>query len=393
MAPVNTIFEKLDLSLSQQGALAAANTLVEELRSAKKHRELFEAIKMKHRLSLGLTAVGLEGDPPLTEQQQDVLERGLIEACREVGVALLANGQFEEGWMYMRPVGDREAAAKAIEQVPVTPDNLDVIIQLLVHEGVDIARGTRLSLEQRGTCNTITMLESVVAMRGRADQQKGVSELVRHVHAELLASVRADFERRQGKPPVGDSISEVLASIPGWLKDGSYHLDTSHLASTVRFARVLDDREFLALAHDLSEYGRQLHPQYQYPGDEPFGDLYASSSAFFAVLLGKQVEFGLRLFLQKAESLDPQEHGTIAIETYADLLARVNRPADAIAFLIKRMPQGMRPCGVAPSLLELSQQANDFSLMLDQAKTRGDAVGYAAAILQRASIGGGAEKS
>ncbi len=193
--------------------------------------------------------------------------------------------------------------------------------------------------------------------------------------------------------PVGDSISEVLASIPGWLKDGSYHLDTSHLASTVRFARVLDDREFLALAHDLSEYGRQLHPQYQYPGDEPFGDLYASSSAFFAVLLGKQVEFGLRLFLQKAESLDPQEHGTIAIETYADLLARVNRPADAIAFLIKRMPQGMRPCGVAPSLLELSQQANDFSLMLDQAKTRGDAVGYAAAILQRASIGGGAEKS
>ena len=385
MAPVNTIFEKLDQTLTSQGALAAVELLIEELRSSKKYRELFEAIKMKHRLALGLTAVGLEVDAPLTEQQQDVLERGLIDACREVGVALLSSGQFEEGWMYMRPVGDRSAAAKAIEQVPVDSDNLDVIIQLLVHEAIDIARGTRLSLEQRGTCNTITMLESVVSMRGRSDQQLGVAELVRHVHRELLASVKADFARKQGSEPPGDSISEILLKIPGWLKDGSYHLDTSHLASTVRFARVLDEPHLLTLAHDLAEYGRQLHPQYQYPGDEPFGDLYSCSSAFFAVLLGKQVEFGLRMFLQKAESLDPQEHGTIAIETYVDLLARVNRPTDAIAFLVKRMPVGMRPCGVAPSLLELSQQANDFGMMLEQAKLRGDAVGYAAAILQRES--------
>ncbi len=58
------------------------------------------------------------------------------------------------------------------------------------------------------------------------------------------------------------------------------------------------------------------------------------SGYFFGALLGIQVEPSLRQFLQKAESLDVNEHGTVGIETYADLLARLGRPLESMQFLV-----------------------------------------------------------
>jgi hypothetical protein len=234
------------------------------------------------------------------------------------------------------------------------------------------------------------MLESVVSMRGRADQQAAVGTLVEHVHSELLASLKADIVRREKLDASSDvhaskSIEALLATRTALLRDGSYHLDTTHLASTVRFARILDDARLLRLAVDLAQYGRQLHTQYQYASDEPFAELYPMSLAFFRALLGEHVEAALRMFLQKAESLDPQEHGTVAIETYADLLTRVGRPAEAMQFLMKKMPRGMRPFGIAPSLIELAQLSGQFEPMMNHAKERGDIVGYTAALLQSQS--------
>lgn len=289
--------------------------------------------------------------------------------------------------MFLRAVGDNTLAAKAMSAIEPNQENLDLLLSLYVHEGVDVGQGTRLSLKMRGTCNTITMLDSVVAMRGRKEQQEAVGALVEHVHGELLANLIADLKRRKPDliPPVEGKIVDWLGLHPGLLRDGTYHLDTTHLASTVRFARVLDDRRVLGLAADLAEYGRQLHAQYQYSSDEPFADLYPMSLAWFRALLGEQVDGALRLFRQKAETLDPQEHGTVAIETYADLLARVGRPSESASFLMRWMPQGMRPFGIAPSLLELAQAAGDFQPMMEHAHHRGDLIGYTAALLQSAS--------
>ena len=351
---------------------------------------------MFHRVELGLPAVQINpsGDDDSKESGsdqdsgvQDQLDKKLIEACSEVGMALLKQGNLQEGWMYMRAVGDRAAAAAAMADIEVNHENLDTVLGLLVHEAVDIGRGTKLSLELRGTCNTITMLESVVSMRGRADQQAAVGTLVEHVHTELLASLKADIVRREKLDATSDvhsskSIETLLSTRSALLRDGSYHLDTTHLASTVRFARILDNPDQLRLAVDLAQYGRQLHTQYQYASDEPFAELYPMSLAFFRALLGEHVDAALRMFLQKAESLDPQEHGTVAIETYADLLTRVGRPAEAMQFLIKKMPRGMRPFGIAPSLIELAQLSGQFDPMMNHAKERGDIVGYTAALLQ-----------
>ncbi len=396
MTPLQTLnpFESLVETIQLGGPVEAAKLLADQMRRELRFTELFEVLKMQHRLELGLPAVqidspGVEG-PVLSVEQQDALDRRLIDACREVGSELIARGNLQEGWMYLRAVGDRSVSAKALANVQVTQENLDAMLGLLVHEAIDVARGTRLSLEMRGTCNTITMLDSVVSMRGRADQQAAVGELVQHVHAELMTSVKSDVMRREKLPMTdksleGLSIASLLASYPALLRDGSYHLDTTHLASTIRFARILDDQQLLRLAADIAEYGRQLHAQYQYPSEEPFADLYPMSLAFFRALLGEHIEGSLRLFLQKAESLDPNEHGTVAIETYADLLTRVGRPQEAMLFLIQRMPRGMRPFGIAPSLIELASYAKNFQPMLDHARERGDIVGFAAALFQSSS--------
>jgi len=233
------------------------------------------------------------------------------------------------------------------------------------------------------------MLESIVAIRDRKDQQAGVGPLVRRVHSELLESLHNDLKRRNiAVATQMDTTSEAgpIATIikvhPLLLSDGSYHLDTSHLSSTVRFARVLDDRKDLKLALDLARYGRQLHAQYQYASEEPFADLYLMSIYFFSVLLGENPDACLKPFLQKAESLDVNEHGSIGIETYVDMLSRIGRHEEALQFLIKRMPKGMRPFGVAPSLIELSSLSNNFQPMLQQSQQRNDLLGFAAALLQ-----------
>ncbi len=383
MVPDESIFQRITDARMKSGPKVAVDELVQYLRSQKKYRELFEALKMQSRLRLGLPAVAMEGAQALTIEEQDLLERDLLRACREVGLGLLEEGRIEEGWMYLRPVGDREGAAQALAKIPVDSENLDLMLQILVHEAVDVGRGTRLSLEHRGTCNTITMMESIVSMRGRHEQQQAVAELLRHVHTELLDGMKADLRRREGKEPAETSAEAMLLARPTWLKDGTYHMDTTHLSSTVRFARVLDDKELIAKALDLTHYGVLLHPQYQYPGDEPFGDLYAMSRALFQTLLGIHVDPNLKLFLQKAESLDIEEHGTVAIETYADLLARIGRPMEALHFLLRRMPEGMRPCGIAPSILELSAAARDFEPMLKHSSERGDIIGFTAALATR----------
>ncbi len=389
------MIDSLETTLHQSGPAAAAQFLADAMRREQKYAELFEALKMLHRIELGLPAVhtDLSGAHVATQQDsispelQDQLDKKLLGACAEVGTALMRAGNLQEGWMYLRAVGDRQATADAMRDVPVTQDNLDTVLGLLVHEAIDVARGTKLSLEMRGTCNTITMLDSVVSMRGRADQQAAVGTLVEHVHAELLSSLKSDILRREkcdGASPVHSetSLESLLSTRPTLLRDGTYHLDTTHLSSTVRFARILDNEQQLRLAVDMAQYGRQLHSQYQYPSEEPFADLYPMSLGMFRALLGEHVDSALKMFLQKAESLDPQEHGTVAIETYADLLTRVGRPAEALQFLIKKMPRGMRPFGIAPSLLELAEASQDFQAMLSHTKERGDLVGYAAALLQ-----------
>jgi hypothetical protein len=284
--------------------------------------------------------------------------------------------------MYMRPVGDLKAAAEALAKIEPNDENTDALLEVLVHEGVDVSAGYKLALERMGTCNCITLFETAIAGRPRRDQQAAATLLVEHVHAELLANLKHDLARREGSEPTESKLSELLAARPTLLRDGTYHLDTTHLASTVRFARVLDDEASLRKAYDLAQYGRHLHPQFQYPGEEPFLDLYPASIAFFGALLGDNVDGGVRYFTQKADSVDRRQYGNIAVEVLIDLLSRVGRHAAAINEFAKRLPPDTRLMGIAPSMLELSQRLGSFETMQQLCAQRDDILGFTAALIQ-----------
>src|SRR5688572_26562895 len=107
-------FDKLQAALASSGPDAALDEAADLLRQQKKYHELFEVLKMRLRRKLGLPLLASDAADSLSDEQRTRLEDGLIGACREIGAALLKEGQIREGWMYLRPVGDKVEAAKLL---------------------------------------------------------------------------------------------------------------------------------------------------------------------------------------------------------------------------------------------------------------------------------------
>lgn len=387
MPSVETEFDQLQEALERGGVNAALDQLAEYLRENKKYHELFEALKMKARHELGLPLTYSDAGDELDESTRTKLEDGLIAACRDVGTALLREGAIREGWMYLRPVGDRTAAAAELEKIEADESNLDALIEVALHEGVDPKRGYALVLGHHGTCNAITTYESVVVRQGTAAQQAAAGLLVEHVHSVLLATVRADIAQQQGAEPTEATLQELVANRDWLFGEHSYHLDTTHLASTVRFSRLLNDEAQLRLALDLTAYGRRLSSQFQYKGDPPFEDIYPSHALYLGALLGQDVEAAIDYFRERAASLDTREHGGLPVETYVQLLDRLGRHELAIEALldfVQKQPE-FAPQAV-PLMLELSQKAANFDKLIDYCRSRGDVLGYATAALCSAAM-------
>lgn len=382
MATVETEFDQLQQALDRGGVNAALDQLAEHLREHKKYHELFEALKMKVRFDLGLPLTYSDAGDDLAESTRTKLEDGLIAACRDVGMALLREGAVREGWMYLRPVGDRTAAAAELANIEANEENLDALIEVSLHEGVDPKRGYALVLEHHGTCNAITTYESVVVRQSTTAQQAAAGLLVEHVHGELLATVRADIAQQQGAEPKETTLKELVADRDWLFGEHSYHLDTTHLASTVRFSRLLEDESQLRLALDLTAYGRRLSSQFQYKGDQPFEDIYPSHAFYLGALLGEDVDAAVEYFRERAESLDPREHGGLPVEAYVQLLDRLGRYAPAIGALLDFVQvQPDAATQVVPLLLELSRKSGNFDRLINYCRERGDLLGYATAAL------------
>jgi hypothetical protein len=375
-------FEQLQSTLASGGPAAVLGAAADLLRRQKKHHELFEVLKMQLRQRLGLSLLAGESADGLSEEQRAKLEDGLIAACHEVGAALLQEGKIREGWMYLRPVGDKAEAAKLFGEIEATEENYEDLIDVSLHEGIDIGRGYGLVLQHYGTCNAITQFDSSIARRPRVDQVPAAKLLLCRIHADLVASVQADIARQEGQNPRENRLRELVADRDWLFQENSYHLDTTHLASTVRIARVLSDLEDLKLALDLTEYGRRLSQQFQYQGDEPFADLYPTSALYFQALLGENAEEALAHFKTKAEMLDPQYHGYAAIEAYVDLLARLGRHAEALAAAVKFGIGSIQPLGAAPPLVELASRSGNYAAVLEHCREKDDLLGFAAALAQ-----------
>ncbi len=377
------IFEALKAQREQP--LEMLDRMIEHFRQSRKPMELFEALKMRIRHQLGLPLVPQEDEVARPDEIERQLEVGLLEACRETGTMLIEEGKVGEGWMYLRPTGETELARELISKVEITEENYDEITQVLLHEGVDISRGYQAVLDHQGTCNSITVYDQYLASRGKADRQAAAACLLDHFYDELTELVRGDIARREA--PAGDqeTLAEMIQKRKWVLDEGGYHLDTTHLSSTVRIASSLQQPEQLRKAWELTQYGRRLHHQFQYPGDEPFVDFYPAYATFYATLLGENVDAGLKYFERKARSVDPVQHGTAATETYIDLMDRVGRSADAVRAAVELVPEDVPPQRIVPLLIEIAGHARAagddvFETLLSYCEKHDDVLGYAAVL-------------
>ncbi|MGV3485618.1 MAG: hypothetical protein ACO1RT_14475 [Planctomycetaceae bacterium] len=375
--PTETQVDIFDSLQPGQSALAVER-MVQFFREQKRPIELFEALKMRTRHHLGLPLIAPEDEARLVDDIDRQLETGLLDACREVGEMMFSLGRIREGWMYLRPTGDVAAASELLKDVEATDENADDLIQVLLHEGVDVGRGFQLLIDRNGTCNSITAYEQQIAMRGKRDRQAAARKLLDHFYGELCDAVRGDISRHEAPAGAEETLGEMLQKRAWLVTNGGYHLDTTHLSSVIRIARVLNDPPSLQRAWELTQYGRRLDHQFQYPGDEPFVDFYPSHSAYFNILLGRDVELGLDLFQRKATTADTQKVGTAPMEVYVDLLDRCGRHAAAIDMALKLVPDSVPPQRIVPLLIEMAQRCGHFQPILEFCRKRGDVLGYVA---------------
>ncbi len=353
-------FQEVDQILATQGIDAALDFGAARLRTERKYHQWFDARLMQIRRELGLPVASSPPIDELPEPLRTQLENRYLELCRELGAEFVKSGSLREAWMYLRPAGEKELMARGLEQTPVTDENLELIVELALHEEVAPAYGYALVLSHYGTCNAITMFESLAPRISSSQRQKLAALLLEHVHHELKNSVRVDMERRDKAPPAPDrTIAELIADRPELFQEMNYHLDSSHLAATVRVARLIDDVAVLPLAADLAAYGQQLDPTYQYPSEAPFEELYGASGLFFAAQLSDRVDEALEYFGHRARERAESDGLNYCAEVYIALLARIGRyetAIDSYAELVANRPHS----GLTPGLLELARAGGQY---------------------------------
>ncbi len=375
-------FLQLETVFQQQGPAALLDQLVAQLDAEGRYHELFEAMKMRvrHRLQLPLWISQPEELEAGTLRDQ--LEAGLLEACQYVGSRLMKAGRIRDAWSYLRPVGDLASLRTQLAQVEPNDENAGELIELYLHEGLDLERGFTLLLKHYGTCNTITTYESSMYGRPRAQRAVGARLLVRQLYAELRGRLDEHLSRHGlSSGGDGETLEHLLTRCPELMADGAYHIDTTHLGSVVRIARGTLDPESWRLARELCAYGRRLDAMLQYQDQPPFEDLYATSDRFFSILLGSDSDEHLDYFRERAEATDPYHETTHVREVYVDLLSRSGRAELAWKEAVRLLPPGMQTTGLAPSLLELAEQSEAYAALGELARERQDRLTYCLALL------------
>ena len=333
-------------------------------------------------MELGLPVSSTTRLEDLPEAQRKQAEEGYASACSEVGRLLVGESRYRDAWVYLRAAGDREPLQAALAAAKVDDENLDELVEVALHEGVDPARGFAWVLEHHGTCNAITTFEGMIGQHYPDVLRRPAEMLVERLHADVLENVQFHVKKEKGTVDQQATLAELVAEHE-WIFEGdNYHIDTSHLSSSVRFSRLIEDERIVRQAWELTEYGRRLAQQFQYPGDPPFDDLYVSHGLLLAATLGDRVEEAIRFFRDKAVGADLKLDGTASIETYLILLSRVGREADALEEMARLVPAGMQLSPYAPRMLDLAQQGNAMPRHLEICRQRDDVLGFVAGLIE-----------
>ncbi len=377
-------FDSVQDALHVEGPRAALERLAEHLDASGDYRALLDALLLRARYDLGLPLVPTGSLSDLPEPARTQYEEKYIEAIRLVGSKYLDAGDIPSAWAYFRAIGETDRVARAIRdyQPAGDDDRLGAVIEVAFNHGVDPLRGFELILEHYGTCSAITAFEQLPA-HDESVRLACAGRLIGRLHEDLSANLRSDIVNRgQLLPPASATITELIAGRDWLLADDAYHVDISHLASVVRMSILVVDPALIALAFDLTEYGRRLSPRLQFEGHPPFERIFDDHGIYLAALLGRDVDAAIAHFRAKLSAYGRESgEAAIAAQTLVNLLVRVGRLDAAIevaAEYLAGLPDAALLC---PGVAQLCQRAGDPQRLAAISLEHRDLVNYTAALL------------
>ena len=383
---------ELEKTAQTEGSLAVIERLISNLRASRSYDRLFDAMMLRRKFEMGLPLVRPTSFDDVAEESQDEFRESYIDAAREVGQLLLEDNDIPRAWIYFRTIGEPEPVRAALDRFELSdaPDEqseqTEKVVQVALYEGASPARGLEIMLQTHGTCNTITAMDQHLPQMSAADRKRAAEVLINTLYDDLLRSLQMDVQQREGAVPSESGIHEVITGRDFLFEDGNYHIDVSHLASVVRFGRVLQPgNPHLDRVIELAEYGSRLSDQFQYSHEQPFEDFYPAHLHYYHVLTKRDVEGGLRYFCEKLDTETETSDRQLIAYVIVDLLSRIDRRTDAMAVAEKHLSDVEDPGSF--SFAELCLQCDRMDVLQRTAQARDDFVAYAAALVQDSQSG------
>jgi hypothetical protein len=376
------VFTEFESVKQTQGSAAVLEKLAATLREQKQFHQLFDALLMQKKLSLGAPLIKPTSFDDVPQESRDDFEEAYVAAAREVGLLLLAEKQMGQAWMYLRTIRETEVMRKAIEQLDPKADSTEEVIDIALYQGVSPIKGLEMMLQSHGTCSSITALDQLFMKLDPAARVACAGLLVKRIYNDLTETCQHEVERKQGMAAPGQTLRELIAGRDWLFADANYHIDVSHLHSVVRFSRSLaPGAPELKQAIQLAEYGSKLAEQYQYAGDPPFEDYYVAHGHFLKALANVNRETALTYFREKLkpDATENPDNQLVAF-AYVDLLTRLDLMDEALDVATKYLSNVQEQLGF--SLADLCAEAKRYDLLKQVARDKGDLLTFTAALLQ-----------
>ncbi|MCP4854624.1 MAG: hypothetical protein GY903_09030 [Fuerstiella sp.] len=328
---IDNLKQQLPENPSRSNLLAV---LQKTLADEKDYHRLFDAKLMQVRDQMGLPLTQPTSLDNVPGEHEQSFRDAYVNAAREVGTMFLEDGQLSDAWAYFRTIGEPESIKAAIDKIPIPrePDEaFDEIVNVALYEGAHIARGLEFLLKTHGTCNTVTAFSQLQQQMTLEERQAAAAMMVRTIYDDLQATIRREVETRMPVLSPNVSIAELLTGRDWLFAEGNYHIDVSHLHSTIGFARSLnaEDPE-LKQAIELCDYGAMLSPQLQYPGELPFDEYYTANRHFLAALAGDDPDAGIAYFMQRLKDAPDKSDQQLIAFVLLDLAQRIGRSSEVL---------------------------------------------------------------
>ena len=381
----DTTFTQLQDLQNAGGPDAVFDQLAATLRGRHEYHKLFDALCLKKKHALGAPLHRPTAFDDVPTEKRDEFETAYVAAAREVAQLLLADKKLSQSFVYFHALRETQPIRDAIEAVPLpreSSEESEELIDLAFYKLVHPVKGMQIMLKTHGTCSTITALDQAFMNLSPEQRSACAALLVRTLHGDLLQSIQREVKQRIPVAAPVKTLRELTAGRDWLFAENNYHIDVSHLHSTVRFARSLTpDQPELALARDLAEYGVQLAPQFQYPGEPPFTDFYPAHIQFFKYLSNEDRNEALAYFQHLIDNETEAPTQAMIAYVMVDLLARTDQLDAALPIAEKYLVKADQD--FAAAFAELCQKAGRFDILMRSAQERSDLVTFAAALVQK----------